>query len=68
MVNVNLVIMGQGRKVIEVPEGTDIETLKNMVELNEGLELRIGGEKITDDYVITQGENIVATLPVKGGF
>jgi len=60
--------MGQGRKVIEVPEGTDIETLKNMVELNEGLELRIGGEKITDDYVITQGENIVATLPVKGGF
>lgn len=67
MVNVNLVIMGVGQRVIEVPEGTDIETLKSIVEINEGLELRIGGNKVADDYVISQGENIVATLPVKGG-
>lgn len=67
MVNVNLVIMGVGRQAIEIPEGTDIETLKSIVEINEGLELRIGGNKVSDDYVISQGENIVATLPVKGG-
>ena len=67
MVNVNLIIMGQGQQRIEVPEGTDIETLKAMVALNDNLELRISGNKVSDDYVISQGENIVATLPVKGG-
>jgi len=67
MVNVNLIIMGQGQQRIEVPEGTDIETLKAMVALNDNLELRISGNKVADDYVISQGENIVATLPVKGG-
>jgi hypothetical protein len=67
MVKVNLVIMGQGRQTIEVPEGTSMETLKEMVELNPSLELRISGETVDNDYVVSQGDNIIATLPVKGG-
>lgn len=67
MVSVNLVIMGQGRSTIEVPEGTDLETLREMVEINPGLELRVSGDPIGNDYVVSQGDNIIATLPVKGG-
>jgi len=67
MVQVNLVIMGQGRQTIEVPEETSIETLRAMVDLNPNLELRVSGEQITNDYVVSQGDNIIATLPVKGG-
>ena len=67
MFKVNLVTMGTGRQTIEVPENTDLETLREMVEINPGLELRVGGEPIANDYVIMQGDNIVATLPAKHG-
>lgn len=67
MVKVNLIIMGTGRRSIEVPEDTDLETLRTMVEINPGLELRVGGEAIAEDYVIMQGDNIIATLPAKHG-
>lgn len=67
MVAVNLVIMGQGRQAIEVPDNTSVGTLREIVDLNPNLELRVSGDAVDNDYVVTQGDNIIATLPVKGG-
>lgn len=67
MVAVNLVIMGQGRQTIEVPDNTNLETLREIVDLNPNLELRVSGDAIGNDYIVSQGDNIIATLPVKGG-
>ena len=65
---ITFVRMGQGRQTLDVDEGTTIADLKSMLDLNPELEIRMGGVAANPEDVLRDGQTVVATSAVKGGF
>ena len=66
-VNVRLAIQGNGVVPYPVPEGTTVAQLRELMQLNPSLEIRIGGNVVSDEAVIDDGDLVIGTQPVKGG-
>jgi hypothetical protein len=72
-VTVRLAIQGSGCVLeFEVDEGTTIGELRALKNLNSNLDIRIGSEKVSDDFELETNEDgspvtVIGTKDVKGG-
>ena len=67
MIRATFTSMGRDSQPLNLPEGTTLECLKETLDINPGLVIMLRGEKIADDYEVTDGDNFVAVTNVKGG-
>ena len=70
MFTVNVTMLGDPLKVVEVEEGATVAQALAAadVEVNQGSEVFRRGEAVTDlEETVTQGETFVVAKPVKGG-
>jgi hypothetical protein len=72
-VTVRLAIQGSGCVLeFEVDENTTVGEIRALKNLNQNLDIRIGSEKVTDDYELEANEDgtpvtLIGTKDVKGG-
>jgi len=69
-VTLRLAVQGNGVVEYKVAEGTTVGELRDMANLNPHLEIRVGGNKVDDDFAFdadNEGAPVVGTQPVKGG-
>jgi hypothetical protein len=69
-VTINVATMGEPVKPVEIPIGSTLGEVKVLKGLNIGLEYRIKGNRIDDDYTFGEehtGLYLVGTQDAKGG-
>lgn len=69
-VTINLAIQGESVKPIDVPTNSTLAEVKILKSLPGGLEYRIKGEEIEDDFNFTENESgvyLIGTKDAKGG-
>ena len=66
MAQIRLVIAGADTTVLNFPEGSTLADLKEMVDLNPGVELKISGQPVDDSYVLVDGQTIIGAANAKG--
>ena len=69
-VTINLAIQGEPVKTIDIPVNSTLAEVKVLKALPGGLEYRIQGEEIEDDFNFTEDEAgvyLIGTKDAKGG-
>jgi len=69
-VTINLAVQGDAVKPVDIPVGSTLAEVKVIKELPYGLEFRIKGEPIDDDFEFTEDEAgiyLIGTKDAKGG-
>jgi hypothetical protein len=69
-VTINLAIQGEAVKPIDFPINSTLAEVKVLKNLPSGLEYRIQGESIEDDFTFTEDElgvYLIGTKDAKGG-
>ena len=69
-VTINLAIQGEPVKPIDIPVNSTLAEVKVLKNLPSGLEYRIAGEEIDDDFNFTveeAGVYLIGTKDAKGG-